>query len=284
MKGLAARHLDLAIVAAAACEFDLTPVPVPSTTVNVWKVGSMSALTKVAVVYYSSTGTTVFELTSSVLSPGRRTPMPTSGCSRARSLRPRRPSPRTRAGPITVPPPGRSPRHTRGHPVGRRIVFGTPIRSGNVSSQLKQLVDTLGGLWAQGLLADKAPSGFTATATAHGEQEATPLAGYSSFHHSVESSLLRRHRRIRLVDGNPYRTSHNGQSTIRSATQPARPRRIKASESLRSLPPSNPVPPLDLLILPRRSRRPGVSRSSEDVPCRLVGQPTSTTSRRQRSP
>jgi hypothetical protein len=40
---------------------------------------------------------------------GRRTPVSTSDCSRPRSLRPRRPSPRTRAGPIVVPPPRTSP-------------------------------------------------------------------------------------------------------------------------------------------------------------------------------
>jgi hypothetical protein len=46
----------------------------------------MPELTKVAVVYYSSTGT-VYELANSV-SRGRRTPVPTSDCSRSRSLRP----------------------------------------------------------------------------------------------------------------------------------------------------------------------------------------------------
>jgi NAD(P)H dehydrogenase (quinone) len=33
------------------------------------------------------------------------------------------------------------------------VIFGSPTRFGNVASQLKQFIDTLGGLWARGLLA-----------------------------------------------------------------------------------------------------------------------------------
>lgn len=32
------------------------------------------------------------------------------------------------------------------------VIFGSPTRYGNVSAQLKQFIDTLGGLWAEGLL------------------------------------------------------------------------------------------------------------------------------------
>ena len=35
-------------------------------------------------------------------------------------------------------------------------VLGTPTRFGNVSGQLKQFIDSAGGLWYQGKLADKA--------------------------------------------------------------------------------------------------------------------------------
>ena len=35
------------------------------------------------------------------------------------------------------------------------VLFGTPTRYGNVAAQLKQYLDTLGPLWAQGRLADK---------------------------------------------------------------------------------------------------------------------------------
>ena len=107
MKCVAARHLDLATIAVATRKSNPTPVPVQSTTANHRKVDSMPELTKVAVVYYSSTGT-VYELADSVFW-GRRPPVLTSDCLRSRSLRPRRPSPRTGAGSITHPPPRTSP-------------------------------------------------------------------------------------------------------------------------------------------------------------------------------
>src|ERR687886_2255338 len=56
------------------------------------------------------------------------------------------------------------------------VPFGTPTRYGNVASQLKQFLDTLGPQWAQGQLANKAYAGFTASQTAHGGQESTLLA------------------------------------------------------------------------------------------------------------
>lgn len=62
-------------------------------------------------------------------------------------------------------------------------VFGTPTRFGNVAAQLKQFIDTAGGLWFQGKLADKAAAGFTGAANAHGGQEATLLALATTFHH-----------------------------------------------------------------------------------------------------
>ena len=62
-------------------------------------------------------------------------------------------------------------------------VLGTPTRFGNVSAQLKQFIDTAGGLWYQGKLADKAAAAFTGAATLHGGQEATLLALATTFHH-----------------------------------------------------------------------------------------------------
>ncbi|MCX4244333.1 NAD(P)H:quinone oxidoreductase [Paraliomyxa miuraensis] len=63
------------------------------------------------------------------------------------------------------------------------IVFGCPTRFGNVPSQLKQFVDTLGGLWFQGKLANKVYAGFTSAMNAHGGQESTLLALYNSIYH-----------------------------------------------------------------------------------------------------
>jgi NAD(P)H dehydrogenase (quinone) len=63
------------------------------------------------------------------------------------------------------------------------VLFGTPTRFGNVASQLKAFIDTTGPLWAQGGLADKVYSAFTASNTAHGGQEATLLALGNVFYH-----------------------------------------------------------------------------------------------------
>src|SRR5262245_32836511 len=52
---------------------------------------------------------------------------------------------------------------------------GTPTRYGNMSAQMKQFVDTTGGLWLKGELEDKATGIFTSTGTIHGGQETTIL-------------------------------------------------------------------------------------------------------------
>ncbi|QLJ03317.1 NAD(P)H:quinone oxidoreductase [Streptomyces sp. NEAU-sy36] len=89
------------------------------------------------------------------------------------------------------------------------VIFGSPTRFGNISSQLKQFIDTLGGLWAQGKLANKVYSGFATSATAHGGQESTILALYNSIHHFggliVSPGFT---DPVKFVDGNPYGTSH----------------------------------------------------------------------------
>ncbi|MFF8866452.1 NAD(P)H:quinone oxidoreductase [Streptomyces sp. NPDC015139] len=89
------------------------------------------------------------------------------------------------------------------------VVFGTPTRFGNVSSQLKQFIDTLGGLWAEGRLANKVYSGFVSTATAHAGQESTLLALYTSIHHFGGIAVTPGFTDpLKFVDGNPYGTSH----------------------------------------------------------------------------
>jgi NAD(P)H dehydrogenase (quinone) len=55
------------------------------------------------------------------------------------------------------------------------IIFGTPTRFGNMTSQMKNFLDQTGALWAQGKLVGKVGSVFTASATQHGGQESTLL-------------------------------------------------------------------------------------------------------------
>ncbi|MFI6265353.1 NAD(P)H:quinone oxidoreductase [Micromonospora sp. NPDC051006] len=89
------------------------------------------------------------------------------------------------------------------------VLFGTPTRYGNVSSQLKQFIDTLGPQWGQGLLADKVYAGFTASMTAHGGQESTLLALYNTIHHFGGLVVAPGYTDpVKFGDGNPYGVSH----------------------------------------------------------------------------
>ena len=63
------------------------------------------------------------------------------------------------------------------------IVFGTPTRFGNVSSELKAYIDSLGGLWFQGKLNGKAGGAFTSTSTIHGGNETTITSLYTPLVH-----------------------------------------------------------------------------------------------------
>jgi NAD(P)H dehydrogenase (quinone) len=63
------------------------------------------------------------------------------------------------------------------------IVFGTPTRFGIVSSELKAFIDSLGGLWFQGKLFNKAGAAFGATATTHGGAETTLLGLFAAMAH-----------------------------------------------------------------------------------------------------
>jgi NAD(P)H dehydrogenase (quinone) len=63
------------------------------------------------------------------------------------------------------------------------IIFGTPTRFGIVCSELKAYLDGLGGLWAQGKLAGKVGSAFSATSQLHGGNEATILSLFAPMSH-----------------------------------------------------------------------------------------------------
>lgn len=55
------------------------------------------------------------------------------------------------------------------------IVWGIPTRFGNMPAQIKQFLDTAGGLWAEGALEGKATGIMSSTNTPHGGQESTIL-------------------------------------------------------------------------------------------------------------
>ncbi|HET6624972.1 MAG TPA: NAD(P)H:quinone oxidoreductase [Nocardioidaceae bacterium] len=89
------------------------------------------------------------------------------------------------------------------------VLFGSPTRFGNVASQLKQFIDTLGPQWGQGLLANKVYAGFTSSQTKHGGQESTLLALYNTIHHFGGLIVSPGYTDpIKFADGNPYGVSH----------------------------------------------------------------------------
>lgn len=90
------------------------------------------------------------------------------------------------------------------------LIWGTPTRFGNVASQLKQFIDTAGGLWAAGRLADKVVSAFTSTSNLHGGNETTLLALYNSMYHWGALIVPPGYTddRVFAGGGNPYGTSH----------------------------------------------------------------------------
>ncbi len=55
------------------------------------------------------------------------------------------------------------------------IIWGTPTRFGNMAAQVKQFIDTLGGMWYQGELEGKATGVFVSTGSIHGGHETTVL-------------------------------------------------------------------------------------------------------------
>ncbi|WP_077623170.1 NAD(P)H:quinone oxidoreductase [Sediminibacillus massiliensis] len=62
-------------------------------------------------------------------------------------------------------------------------IFSVPTRFGNVPAQVKQFIDTAGGLWAEGKLVDKVVSAMTSAQNPHGGQEATILNLYTTMFH-----------------------------------------------------------------------------------------------------
>lgn len=87
--------------------------------------------------------------------------------------------------------------------------FGTPTRYGSPAAQLKQFIDTAGGLWQEGKLADKPATAFTSSAEQHGGQESTILSLNNVFYHwgCVIVPLGYTDDIVYAAGGNPYGTS-----------------------------------------------------------------------------
>ena len=62
-------------------------------------------------------------------------------------------------------------------------LFSAPTRFGVSASQLRAFIDSLGGLWAKGKLANKAVSAMTSAQNPHGGQETTLIGLYTTMMH-----------------------------------------------------------------------------------------------------
>ena len=106
------------------------------------------------------------------------------------------------------------------------VIFGSPTRFGSVASQLRGFLDSLGGLWSAGKLADKVYAGFTSTNTAHGGQETTLLSLYITLMHFGGIIVPPGYTdAVKFVDGNPYGASliatHDNIGDLDAATNDA---------------------------------------------------------------
>ncbi|WP_276352338.1 NAD(P)H:quinone oxidoreductase type IV [Cohnella caldifontis] len=89
------------------------------------------------------------------------------------------------------------------------IIFSTPTRFGNVAAQMKQFIDTLGGIWFEGKTANKVVSAMASAQNAHGGQEATILALYTTMYHwgAIVVAPGYTDQSAYTSGGNPYGTS-----------------------------------------------------------------------------
>lgn len=81
------------------------------------------------------------------------------------------------------------------------MIIGAPTRYGRMASQITNFLDQTGGLWARGAFNGKVGSVMSSTATQHGGQETTLLAGITNLLHFGM-----------VVVGLPY--SYQGQMTL----------------------------------------------------------------------
>jgi NAD(P)H dehydrogenase (quinone) len=106
------------------------------------------------------------------------------------------------------------------------VIFGSPTRFGSPAAQLRTFLDSLGGLWAEGKLADKVYAGFTSANSTHGGQETTLVALYLTLMHFGGIIVPPGYTDpCKFVDGNPYGaslfTTHDNIDELDEATNNA---------------------------------------------------------------
>ncbi len=93
--------------------------------------------------------------------------------------------------------------------------FGSPSRFGTVAGQLKSFLDSCGGLWFNGQLSNKAATTFTSASNTHGGNEATATSLWEVFAHWSCVIVPPGYSDPALFasGGNPYGTSWNAGQT-----------------------------------------------------------------------
>ena len=81
------------------------------------------------------------------------------------------------------------------------VIFGVPTRFGNMCGQMRQFLDSTGGLWMEGALVGKVGSVMASSATQHGGQESNLLSTHITMLHQGM-----------VIAGMPY--ALQGQTTI----------------------------------------------------------------------
>lgn len=123
------------------------------------------------------------------------------------------------------------------------IIFSVPTRFGNLPAQMKQFLDTTGGLWAQGKLANKVVSAMASAGNDHGGQEATILSLYTTMYHwgAIVAAPGYTDPVLYGAGGNPYGTSvtvsQEGemQQDVKDAVKYQAKRTVSIAKSMKSL-------------------------------------------------
>lgn len=126
------------------------------------------------------------------------------------------------------------------------IIFSIPTRFGNMPGQVKNFLDTTGGVWSQGKLANKAVSAMTSAGNTNGGQEATILSLYTTIYHwgAIVAAPGYTDDSAYAVGGNPYGTSvtvgNDGimiedADAVKAAVQHQAKRTVKVAEALKHL-------------------------------------------------
>jgi NAD(P)H dehydrogenase (quinone) len=88
-------------------------------------------------------------------------------------------------------------------------IFSAPTRYGNLPSQMKQFLDSAGGLWVNGKMVNKVVTAMSSAQNPHGGQEATILSFYTTMYHwgCIVVAPGYTDTAVYAAGGNPYGTS-----------------------------------------------------------------------------